>query len=110
MNTFRLLLAGCSLLLVAGCSKQASAAGGSGAPAPAAIGPELMAKLAKADAADGKTDKIVHKCAGCSLGMDGTDAHSLKVQDYTMHFCSDKCLAPYKADAAKEIAALKIKE
>ena len=52
MNTIRLLLAGCSLFLLAGCGKPA---GASGTATPAAVGPELMAKLAKADALDGKT-------------------------------------------------------
>jgi hypothetical protein len=109
MNTIRLLLAGCSLLLVAGCSKQAAASGNSGAaPAPAAMGPELMAKLAKADTADGTTDKIVHKCAGCALGMDGKADHAVKVGEYTLHLC-DGCWAGGKADGMAMAAKLPAK-
>ena len=74
------------------------------------ITPEIMAKLAKADAKDGTVDKIVHKCAGCSLGMDGKAEHSIKVEDYTMHLCSPDCLARYQMDAGKELSALQIKD
>lgn len=78
--------------------------------APAVLAADVVAKLAKADAVDGKADKVVSKCAGCSLGMDGVPAHALTVGDYTMHFCKAGCLAPFKADPAKEIAALKVKD
>jgi len=109
MKTIRLVLAGCSLALFTCCGKPAAAAPTGNTP-PAPISAELVAKLAKADAVDGKTDKVVHKCAGCALGMDGSPAHSLQVQDYTMHFCKEGCLAPFKADPAKELTALKIRE
>ena len=61
-------------------------------------------------AKDGAVDKVVHRCAGCALGMDGADKWPLKVQDYTMHFCKQACLDRYSADPAKAIAALKIKD
>ena len=108
MNTIRLLLVGCSLLLIAGCSKEAGASGASGAgnaPAPAPAGPELMAKLGKADAVDGKVDKIVSKCAGCALGMDGKADHAVKVGEYTLHLC-DGCWHGGKADGAAMAAKL----
>ncbi len=83
------------------------------APAANTLSPvteETIAKLAKADAKDGAVDKVVHRCAGCALGMDGADKWPLKVQDYTMHFCKQACLDRYSADPAKAIAALKIKD
>lgn len=79
--------------------------------APAAAAPnaaEITAKLAAADAKDGKVDKVVHKCAGCSLGMDGEEKWSLPVEGYTMHFCKQACFDRFKNDTAKEIGALKV--
>lgn len=69
----------------------------------AAITAEITAKLEKADAADGKVDKVVSKCAGCALGMDGKAEHSAKLGDYTLHFC-DHCAS---ADPLKAVEALK---
>lgn len=70
--------------------------------------PEMVAQLAKADAKDGAVDKVVHRCAGCNLGMDGKALFPLQVGDYTMHFCKAGCLAVFKKDPQKEILALKI--
>ena len=81
-------------------------------PAPvaqAAITPEVIAKLALADQKDGAVDKVVHQCAGCSLGMPGEDKWPLKVQDYTMHFCRQACLDKFQVDPAVAINALVIK-
>ena len=58
---------------------------------------------------DGKVDKLVHRCAGCALGMDGEEKWPLQVQDYNMHFCKQACLDRDDKDPAKAIAALKIK-
>lgn len=124
MTTIRLLLAGCSLFLFAACGDkaptpaptptQAPAPAPSpatpDATAPAPITPEVLAKLEKADAKDGTVDKVVHRCAGCALGMDGKAELSLKVQDYTMHFCKPKCVDKFAPDPATAILALKIKE
>jgi hypothetical protein len=81
-----------------------SAAPGAAAPAAA----EIATKLAAADAKDGKVDKVVHKCAGCSLGMDGEEKWSLPVEGYTMHFCKQACFDRFKNDTAKEIGALMV--
>ena len=72
---------------------------------PAAPTAEVLARLAKADAADGKVDKVVHKCAGCSLHMDGLADKKLMVGDYEMHFCKDGCLTPFAKDPNQEILA-----
>lgn len=74
------------------------------------VTPEVLAKLAKADAKDGAVDKVVHKCAGCSLGMDGDAKFELKVQDYAMHFCKQECLGRFQGDPAKAIGELTIKD
>jgi hypothetical protein len=52
---------------------------------------DVVAKLAKADAVDGKVDKIVTKCGGCDLGMDGKSEIVLNVRDYKMQFCNPGC-------------------
>ncbi len=83
------------------------------AAAPTSLSPiteETLAKLAKADAKDGNVDKVVHRCAGCALGMDGEAKWPLQVQDYSMHFCKQACLDRYAKDPAQAIAALKIKD
>ena len=107
-----------TFLSFAACSAETkpTPAPGQDAPAPAAaanlspITEETLAKLAKADAKDGSVDKVVHRCAGCSLGMDGEAKWPLQVQDYMMHFCKQACLDRYAKDPAKAIAAMKIKD
>ncbi|GAG26947.1 unnamed protein product, partial [marine sediment metagenome] len=65
-------------------------------------------KLAEADEFDGKTDKVVSKCASCTLGMDGKSEHSLEVSSYKLHFCSEDCKTGFGKDTTKAILALKI--
>ncbi|MCA8973182.1 MAG: hypothetical protein KDC98_00600 [Planctomycetes bacterium] len=72
------------------------------APAPT---PDLIAKLEKADAQDGKTDKVVSNCAGCQLHMAGMAEHPLKVGGYTLHMCKG---CAKETDAIKVLTALKI--
>lgn len=88
-------------VLSAGCDK------GSPAEADAA---SIEAKLAKADAADGKTDRVVSKCAGCSLGMDGKAEYSLAAHGYTLHLCSDHCKSEFGKDVDKSITAMEVPE
>ena len=99
MNIAGQILVGCSLFLFASCTKQAEAPAPAPAPSAPAAAPsaETIAKLAKADAVDGKTDKVVSKCAGCALGMDGKAAHAANLGEYTVHFC-DHC-----ADKTKDV-------
>ena len=70
----------------------------------------VEAKLAEADEFDGKTDKVVSKCASCTLGMDGKSEHALEVSGYTLHFCSEDCKTGFEKDTTKAILALKIPE
>lgn len=70
--------------------------------------PAVDAILAKADAVDGNVDKIVSKCASCSLGMDGSAAHALKVGSYKMHFCSADCKEGFSENTKESILALNI--
>ncbi len=69
---------------------------------------EVMAKLATADAIDGKVDKVISRCASCSLGMDGSEEHSLEAHGYTMHFCTAECKDQFAAGLDKEIMAMKV--
>ncbi len=67
----------------------------------------MVQVLAAADAADGSKDKVVAKCGGCKLGMDGSADHALKVKDYEMHFCSADCKSHFAENTEKAVMALK---
>lgn len=111
MNPLRSILTASLLLAFAACGGSDTAVVTPPTkPAATPIGPEVLAVLAKADAKDGSVDHVVHKCAGCSLGMDGENTFPLKVQDYTMHFCKQGCLDKFQPDPAKAIMTLKIKD
>ena len=77
---------------------------------PAAVGEKLdvIAKLAKADAFDGTTDKIISKCPTCKLQMDGSSEHAAEVSGYTVYFCSEKCKAEFTKDTMNSINDLEI--
>lgn len=75
-------------------------------PGAAAIGgaepsPEC---LARADAADGTVDHVVHKCANCALVMSGDARHTSTHAGYTFHSCSEGCKLALDADPAKVLA------
>ncbi len=70
----------------------------------------VTAMLAKADAVDGKTDKVVSKCPGCGLAMDGDPAHASTVGDYKVHLCSADCKKAFDGDPSKVVLALEIPE
>jgi len=67
---------------------------------------EGHAGLAKADSADGTEDRIVKKCAGCALAMDGDAAHTIEAHGYTLHMCSATCKTHYEADLEGNLAKL----
>lgn len=71
-------------------------------------GAEVEARLARADAADGAADKIIRKCASCSLAMDGTPEHALTAHGYTMQFCSDHCRDRFADDTDAAIMAMQL--
>ena len=68
--------------------------------------PELEAKLAGADLADGTEDRIITQCPGCGLAMEGTDDHVSQVADYSIHFCSDSCKDSFAEDPEGMLMAL----
>jgi hypothetical protein len=74
------------------------------APDPKAV----EARLAVADAKDGKTDKVVTKCAGCNLSMDGKAEHKLDVHGYALHFCAASCKDKFAKDSDASVMAMKI--
>ena len=84
-------------LLPAGCKKDDTVKKG-----------DVLAKLAKADAVDGAADKVVSKCGGCALRMDGSDEHAITVSGYAMHFCSAKCKKDFSKDPGRSVLALTI--
>ena len=68
----------------------------------------IKVKLAAADRLDGKADKIVTKCASCALSMDGKKEHSLKVDEYTLYFCTEKCKSGFAKNTTESIKSLEI--
>jgi YHS domain-containing protein len=66
-----------------------------------------LAALAKADAADGKVDKIVSKCLMCMLGMDGKSENAATYGKYTLHFCSKTCKEKFLKDPETAVLAVK---
>ena len=88
---------------LAGCEKKPA-----DEPAPPADAKAVEAKLARADAFDGKVDKVVTKCLGCGLGMDGTKELAATTAGYTLYLCSAHCKAEFEKDPNKAVMALKI--
>ena len=70
----------------------------------------MAAKLAKANLLDGKADKIVVGCASCALKMEGSSEHALKVLDYTVYFCTERCAQSFAKDKVKSVLARELRE
>ncbi|GAG37491.1 unnamed protein product [marine sediment metagenome] len=104
------------LLAVTGCSKEKEskstppADSAKSAKSEAEPTAAVEAKLAQADLLDGKADKIVTRCASCALRMNGTSDHTLKVLDYTLYFCTERCAKTFAEDTTKAVLALEIPE
>ena len=64
--------------------------------------------IGKADVLDGAEDKVVSKCAGCALGMNGSEDHQLNVGEYKMNFCSKYCRDEFDKDTETKILAMEI--
>jgi hypothetical protein len=111
MNSIRMFVLGGSLLLLAGCGAK-PAETKSETPvvptAPVAVTADVQAQLAKADAKDGKVDKVVSKCSGCALGMDGKAEHAAHLGDYTVLFCDHCAEKGSPKDAQKIVMGLKL--
>lgn len=95
--------------LTAACEKKGSeeVRPGTASPVPGDAA-AIEAKLAKADAFDGKVDKVVTKCLGCGLGMDGNKDLAATTAGYTLHFCSASCKADFEKDPAKAVMAMRL--
>ena len=90
-----------SITLVGGCSSKTEA------PTPAKpLSAEGLAKLAAADKADGKEDKVVTKCPACMLSMDGNEKHTSTIEGYTVHSCHESCAAALEKDPESVLARL----
>lgn len=61
-------------------------------------GYDQAAVLAAADGADGSVDRVVHRCAVCSLSMDGEAKHASEHAGYTFHHCSAHCKETFDHD------------
>jgi hypothetical protein len=73
--------------------------------APTAARAPDPACLAKADAADGAADKVVHKCPSCGLAMDGKAEHASQIAGYALHSCSAGCKTALEGDPAGVLEA-----
>ena len=104
------------MLSICGCSEQGSPspvasppeAIATDAPPEVVVTPEMAEVLAKADALDGQSDKIVSLCASCALGMDGSNEHALPVGEYTMCFCADDCKQAFSEDIRQSVLGMKL--
>jgi len=67
---------------------------------------ELRARLAAADAADGKTDQLIEKCVSCKLQMAGKPEFTSTVADYRVQLCSAGCKRAFEGDPGKLLLAL----
>ncbi|RME39988.1 MAG: hypothetical protein D6788_04345 [Planctomycetota bacterium] len=90
------------MAILSGCEKKSTD------PSDPKVIERVRAKLVEADAADGATDKVVSKCAGCSLRMDGSDEYALTAHGFTLHFCSEECRDRFHKDLTRAILDLKI--
>jgi hypothetical protein len=70
--------------------------------------PAVRTTLALADRLDGVEDGVVHRCAGCALGMDGSADHAVVAAGHTLHFCSDGCRKRFVARAEPALLALEV--
>jgi hypothetical protein len=91
---------------------------GDSGPAPenptatAAMSPEeveaaVATLLARADLADETEDKVVEKCLGCALGMDGAPDQVVQAHGYEIHFCSPACKENAEENIEEAILALR---
>ena len=67
---------------------------------------KVIAALQKADLADGKEDKVVEKCAGCALHMNGLPEHQVTVEDTTLHLCAASCKSLFEKQVEKTLMSL----
>ena len=106
----RILVILCAALV--GCNRQApthSASGPASLPAPPpplVLTDDIRARLAYADAADGKPDHIIEKCVTCRLHMPGNPKFTVTVGDYHVQLCSVECKTAFENDPVKALVAL----
>jgi hypothetical protein len=96
--------------LILGCASGKTPAVADKSVKAAEPGAAALAALAKADAADGKVDKIVSRCLTCMLGMEGRPENAATYGEFTLHFCSKPCKEAFLNDPEKAALALKFPE
>src|SRR5262245_2993247 len=110
--SFSRRLAGFCLALIAVCGgagcgeKPAAEAKGT----PSAAQAQIDAILARADQVDGTADRVVSRCPGCQLHMPGSEAHTVQMGTYALHFCSEDCKSRFGKDLEKSVLALAVPE
>lgn len=79
-------------------------------PAPANLpGPTEAVKslLDRADALDGKTDKVISNCPPCNCSMAGSEEHASRYGEYTVRMCSSACKENFDRAPEKSITGIK---
>jgi L-aminopeptidase/D-esterase-like protein len=112
-----------TVALLAGCAEQATPPAEETAAEPVAepvaeeivaavfeMTPDLEVKLAAADLLDGAEDKVVARCPGCGLAMDGSAEHAAHAGDYALHFCTAECKDAFSEDLAGSLMAMALPE
>ncbi len=106
MKTSISILLGWALLLP-GCSSDGT--GSSPEPTQVKAHPAtVQAKLAQADAVDGKEDKVISNCLMCGLGMKGQESQVSAYSGYQVHHCGVACKQAFDKDPAKWVTQVKI--
>ena len=96
-----------SALLLTGCSSDGPASSSNSNPVQANPA-TLQAKLAQADATDGKEDKVISNCLMCGLGMKGQDSQVSAYEGYQVQHCGPGCKQAFDKDPAKWVTQVKI--
>jgi YHS domain-containing protein len=99
-----------SACLILGCAGGKTSSVADNSVKAAELGAAALTTLAKADAADGKVDKIVSRCLTCMLGMEGRPENAATYGGFTLHFCSTSCKEAFLSDPEKAVLALKFPE
>jgi YHS domain-containing protein len=114
------LAAACVLIAAAGCGKEEPANTDAKAQEVTTLikekvaegDPQIQAavleKLAEVDALDGTADKIIKRCPGCGLKMDGKREHATEVSGYTIYFCSKSCQEKFTKNLTESILFLEL--
>jgi hypothetical protein len=97
-----------ALLFFAGCAGEGEVGKAEAEPHATTDRTALLEKLSAADELDGVADRVVSKCGGCALTMDGSEENVLEVAGYEMRFCSKECKDKFARNPEDTVLTLTI--